>query len=77
MNTCCATKLRAVVVLLDMRDMNYKKLEKQLNRKLKKNEGQVDSFEELFTQHLTVLASRKELEQVKELIQMLIKDGWE
>jgi hypothetical protein len=68
---CCQSKLQAVLVLLKIRDDQYKKLEEQFEREHKTMIGDMERM----AAHTSVISYRKELKTVKEMIEMLIKEG--
>ena len=71
MKKCCESKLGAVLILIGIRDRHYEGLERQFERDTKKNKGNT----EVLGQHLSVISYRKELKSIKEMINLIIKDG--
>lgn len=68
MNSCCISKLKAVLVILDMKDKNYERLEKQFEKEHKTSMKRT-------AEHLAVISYRKEISNTKNLIEMFIKEG--
>jgi len=71
MKKCCESKLGAVLILIGIRDMHYESMEKRFERNKKKNKGSLA----IMGEHLSVISYRKELKSIKEMINLIIKDG--
>lgn len=73
MKECCKNKLEGILTLLQIKIDHYAGLEKSCERDKKRNIGNPNP--DAMAKHLAVISYQKELNSIKEMIKIIIKEG--